>query len=102
MQADSNPTRSKLFRLITIAASGLGSFVIGMWGLRVGFGESLASLSGTMIGGVVAALCALAASLAAMSFFAGVDESEDFVYRETQLDKLTGFFARTATLSMLS
>ena len=102
MQADSNPTRSKLFRLITIAASGLGSFVIGMWGLRFGFGDSLASLSGTMIGGVVAALCALAAGLAAMSFFAGVDESEEFVYRETHIDKLTGFFARTAMIGKIA
>jgi hypothetical protein len=28
-------------------------------------------------------LCALAASIAAMSFFAGVDESADYVFNET-------------------
>ena len=40
-----NPNRSPTFRLITIAASGLGSFVIGLWGLKLGFGDSIAGMS---------------------------------------------------------
>ena len=40
MQAVSNPNRSPVFRLITIASSALGSFVIGMWGLKFGFGDT--------------------------------------------------------------
>ena len=78
-QATRTPTRSRIFRLITIAASGMGSFMLGLWGLRFGFGDSLSGLSGAMVGGIMASLCALAASLASMSFFAGVDESEDYV-----------------------
>ena len=34
MPAVSNPNRSPVFRLITIASSGLGSFILGLWGLR--------------------------------------------------------------------
>ena len=100
MKAYSNPKRSPVFRLITIAASGLGSFTIGLWGLS--FGGGLEGLSNPVIGGVIASLCALAAGLAAMSFFAGVDESETYVYRETQIDKLTGLHARTAMIGKIA
>lgn len=97
-----NPKRSSAFRLITIAASGLGSFVLGLWGFKLGLGDSVAGLPSEVLGGVLAALCALAASLAAMSFFAGVDESATFVYQETQIDKLTGLHARTAMVGKIA
>jgi hypothetical protein len=61
-----NPNRTPVFRLITIAASGLGSFVLGLWGLKFGFGDQVAGLPAEVLGGVLAALCALAAALAAM------------------------------------
>lgn len=102
MQPYSNPKRTPVFRLITIAASGLSSFIIGLWGLRLGFGEELVGMTGEMVGGIIASLCALAAGLAAMSFFAGVDESETYVYRETQIDKLTGLHARTAMIGKIA
>ncbi len=92
----STPARSRAFRLITIAASGLGSFVLCLWVLRSGFGSDIVGLPAEVVGGMIAGLCALAASAAAMSFFAGVDESASYVYRETQIDKLTGLHARTA------
>ena len=75
---------------MTIAASGVGSFILALWALRSGFGGQIGGLPAEIIGAMVAALCALAASLAAMSFFAGIDESEHYVFQETQVDKLTG------------
>ncbi|MDP3898967.1 MAG: bifunctional diguanylate cyclase/phosphodiesterase [Mesorhizobium sp.] len=102
MQAYTNPKRSPVFRLITIAASGLGSFILGLWGVRFGFGDGLAGISGQMVGGIIASLCALAAGVASLSFFAGVDESETYVYRETQIDKLTGLHARSAMISKIA
>ena len=96
-----SPTRSRIFRLTTIAASGMGSFVLALWAIRSGIG-GLAGLPDEMVAGVIAGLCALAASFAAMSFFAGVDESASWIYRETQFDKLTGLFARTAMVGRIA
>ncbi len=90
MPAVSNPNRSPVFRLITIASSGLGSFILGLWGLQFGFGDGVAGLPAEVVGSVIAALCALAAGGAAMSFFAGVDKSVSYVVKETHFDKLTG------------
>ena len=58
MHAAQHPNRSRLFRFITIAASGLGSFVLGLWGLKLGFGDGLGGMSAQ----VIASLCALAAA----------------------------------------
>jgi diguanylate cyclase (GGDEF)-like protein len=102
MPANTNPNRSPLFRLITIAASGLGSFVLGIWGLKLGFGDSIAGMPTEVVGAVGGALCALAASAAALSFFAGIDESAGYVYQETHFDKLTGLFARTAMVGKIA
>ncbi|TIU77657.1 MAG: diguanylate cyclase, partial [Mesorhizobium sp.] len=55
----------------------------------------------TMIG-VIAALCALAAGGAAMSFFAGVDESVAYVVKETNFDKLTGLLSRQAMVGKIA
>jgi diguanylate cyclase (GGDEF)-like protein len=101
-KAVSNPNRSPMFRLLTIGASGVGSFVLGLWGLKYGFGGNLAGLPADVLVSVIAALCALAAALAAMSFFAGVDESADFVFKETQVDKLTGSLGRTAMIGKIA
>ena len=97
-----NPNRSPVFRLITIASSGLGSFVIGLWGLKFGFGDSIAGMPTDVVGAIIAALCALAAGGAALSFFAGVDESADYVFSETHFDKLTGLHARTAMVGKIA
>lgn len=97
-----NPMRTPAFRLVTIAASGLGSFMLAMWGMKFGFNGQIAGLPADIIGGMLAALCALAAALSAMSFFAGVDESASYVYRETQIDKLTGLHARTAMIGRIA
>src|SRR5690554_6568805 len=97
-----HPARSTTFRLLTIAASGVGSFMLGLWGLKFGFGGHVAGLPADVLGAVLATLCALAAALAAMSFFAGVDESATYVYQETQIDKLTGLHARTAMVGKIA
>lgn len=102
MSSASHPNRSPVFRFITIAASGMGSFVLGLWGMKFGFGDGLGGLSAQMIGGVVASLCALAAGGAALSFFAGVDESANYVFKETQIDKLTGLNGRTAMIGLIA
>ena len=102
MKAVHNPNRSPLFRLITIASSALGSFVIGLWGLKFGFGDSIVGMPTEVVGGVISALCALAAGLAALSFFAGVDESVDYVVSETHFDKLTGLHARVSMVGKIA
>jgi diguanylate cyclase (GGDEF)-like protein len=102
MQPYRNPKRSPIFRLITIAAAGMSSFVIGLWGIRFGFGDGLGGLSAQVMGGIIASLCALAAGGASMSFFAGVDESASFVHNETQVDKLTGLHSRAAMVGRIA
>jgi len=102
MTAVSNPKRTPVFRLLTIASSGIGSFVLGIWGLKHGLGDGFAGISMDMMVAIMAALCALAASVAAMSFFAGVDESADFVFNETHFDKLTGLLARPAMVGKIA
>jgi diguanylate cyclase (GGDEF)-like protein len=102
MQAYSNPKRSPVFRLITIAAAGISSFVLGLWGIKLGFGSNLGGMPAEVIGGIIASLCALAAAGSSLSFFAGVDESAEFVNNETQLDKLTGLYSRQAMIGKIA
>lgn len=102
MPVVSNPKRTPVFRLLTIASSGIGSFILGIWGLKHGLGDGFAGISMDMMVAIMAALCALAASVAAMSFFAGVDESADFVFNETHFDKLTGLLARPAMVGKIA
>ncbi|RJT38750.1 bifunctional diguanylate cyclase/phosphodiesterase [Mesorhizobium waimense] len=102
MPAVSNPKRTPLFRLITIASSGMGSFILGIWGLKFGFGDGLAGMPASTMVAVMATLCALAAAGAALSFFAGVDESADYVFNETNFDKLTGLLTRPAMVGKIA
>ena len=97
-----NPNRTPVFRLITIASSGFGSFLLGIWGLKFGFGDGLAGMPAETMVAIVSALCALAAAGAAMSFYAGVDESADYVFSETNFDKLTGLLARAAMVGKIA
>lgn len=97
-----NPNRTPVFRFVTIASSGFGSFLIGIWGLKFGFGDGLAGMPASTMVAIIAALCALSAAGAAMSFYAGVDESADYVFAETNFDKLTGLLARTAMVGKVA
>ncbi len=102
MQAYSNPKRSPVFRLVTIAAAGISSFVLGLWGIKLGFGPHLGGMPAEVVGGIIASLCALAAGSSSLSFFAGVDESASFVHHETQVDKLTGLDSRQAMIGKIA
>ena len=102
MSATIHPNRTPMFRLLTIASSGIGSFLIGIWGLKFGFGDGLAGMPATTMMAIIAGLCALAAAGGAMSFFAGVDESADYVFKETHFDKLTGVYARAAMVGRVA
>jgi diguanylate cyclase (GGDEF)-like protein len=102
MPAVSNPKRTPMFRLLTVASSGMGSFILGLWGLKFGFGDGLAGMPAETMAGITAALCALAAAGAALSFFAGVDESAEYVFNETHFDKLTGLLARPAMVGKIA
>ncbi|MBN9079031.1 MAG: GGDEF-domain containing protein [Rhizobiales bacterium 65-79] len=102
MKSTAHPNRSKVFRLITIASSALGSFVLGLWALKFNFGVGPVGMSPEMIGSMIASFCALAAGGASMSYFAGVDESADYVFNETQIDKLTGLHSRVAMIGKIA
>ena len=97
-----NPKRSRTFRLVTIAASGLCSLVLAAAALRYSFGADTAVLPAEPVGIIIISLSALAAALAALSFYAGVDESAAYVFHETQIDKLTGLYARTAMIDRVA
>ncbi len=100
--AHQDPSRTPIFRLITIASAGLGSFLIVLWGLKFSFGDGLAGLPADAVGAMIAALCTLAAAGGVVSFFAGVDESAEYVFNETQVDRLTGFHSRTAMIGKIA
>src|SRR5690606_38236952 len=102
MSSAVSPARSLTFRLITIAACGLGSFVLALWGLSIGFSANLGDLPEHVLIAAIAGLCTLAAAGAAMSFFAGVGESLDYVVRETHFDKATGLLTRTAMIGKIA
>lgn len=97
-----SPRRGGLFRILTIASSGFCALTIGIWGFDYGLAEGMSGLSPVAVRSIIAGLCALAASCAALSFFAGVDESADYVFRETHFDKLTGFFTRAAAVGRIA
>ena len=101
MSAVSNPGRTPVFRFITIASSGLGSLMLGIWGLKFGFGDGVAGMPAAVVGAIIVSLCALAAAGAAMSFFAGIDESASYVFNETHFDKLTGLLTRPAMVATI-
>lgn len=102
MRSTTNPNRTRAFRLITIASSALGSFVLGLWALKFNFGAGPSGIPPEIMGSMISALCALSAGGAALSYFAGIDESADYVFNETQIDKLTGLHARVAMIGKIA
>ena len=100
--SDTAPMRPMQFRLLTIGAAGMGSFLLGTWGLKALIHHKIAYLSPDVLVAIISGLCALAASIAAMAFFAGVEESEDFVRQETLYDKLTKLPTRTHMMVLIA
>lgn len=96
-----NPKRSGMFRLATIAASGLCGLVLATVALRFSFGTDVAFLPAEPMAIVVISLSAMAAALVTLAFHAGVDEASDYVFQETQIDRLTGLYSRAAMMDRL-
>jgi diguanylate cyclase (GGDEF)-like protein len=96
-----NPIRNRVFRLTTVAASGIGGFMLAIWSMQLVYGNEITGLPPQTIIAIIGALGALSAAGSALSFFAGVGESVDFVVRETQFDKLTGLKARSAMIEKI-
>lgn len=96
-----NPKRSKTVRLATLAALGVATVTATVYGSKLLI-DPAAVVNMDVYVATVAALCALCAMFAALSFFAGVDESEGFVFQETHIDKLTGFHTRIAMIGHIA
>lgn len=97
-----NPQRSPALRMVAIAASGTGSFAIGLLGIQLGLGKGILGLPAEIMLATIAGLVAVTATLAVLSFFAGVDESAAYVRHETQIDKLTGLHTRAAMVERIA
>jgi diguanylate cyclase (GGDEF)-like protein len=102
MPAYRHPGRSPIFRLITVSTCGLAGFTLGLWSLQSGIAGGINGTSTGAMGTAIAALFALCAAGAALAFFAGVQESAEFVYQETHFDKLTGLLSRTAMIGRIA
>ncbi|RLQ87007.1 putative bifunctional diguanylate cyclase/phosphodiesterase [Notoacmeibacter ruber] len=96
-----NPKRSKTVRLATLGSLGIAA-VSGTIYVSRFLTDPTAVVQMDVYVASVAALCALCAMFAALSFFAGVDESEDYVFQETHIDKLTGFHTRVAMIGYIA
>ena len=76
--------------------------MLGLWVAKAGFANGLAGLPADMTALIIAALCALAASVAAMSFFAGTGEPDATIRNESEVDALTGLFSRVAMVGRVA
>lgn len=101
MSIPDNPTRGRVFRLVTTFAAGAGSFGLGYLILSWLYGQQNLSLGDPSTIATIS-LCALCAISAVLAFFAGVDESASYVFSETQVDKLTGLHARAAMVGRIA
>ena len=92
----------KYFRALTIAATGFGGGMLGLWALKLSasmFGATALN-DGTM-GGTVAGLSALSSSLAALAFFSGIDESEAATKKSALIDPLTELFSKNGIIGLV-
>ena len=97
-----SPLGKKYFRALTIAATGFGGGMFGMWALKLSTTLSTSgTLDGAAFGGIVAGLTALSSSLAAVAFFSGVDESEEAVRRSAMIDPLTELFSKNGIIGLV-
>ncbi len=98
----SKVSNSKYFRALTIAATGFGGGMLGMWALKMAATFSGASgLNDGMLGGIVAGLTALSSSVAAVAFFSGVDESEEANRKSALIDPLTELFSKNGIIGLV-
>ena len=92
----------KYFRAMTIAATGFGGGMLGMWAMKVSaLFTDAGTVNGAALGGIVAGLTALSSSLAAMAFFSGVDESEEATRKSALIDPLTDLFSKNGIVGLV-
>jgi diguanylate cyclase (GGDEF)-like protein len=92
----------KYFRALTIAATGFGGGMLGLWALKLSANVfTTSALSDSAVGGVVAGLTALSSSLAAVAFFSGVDESEAATRKSAMIDPLTALFSKNGIVGLV-
>jgi diguanylate cyclase (GGDEF)-like protein len=92
----------KYFRALTIAATGFGGGMFGLWALKLSAGAfGTSALSDSAVGGVVAGLTALSSSLAAVAFFSGIDESEEATRKSAMIDPLTELFSKNGIIGLV-
>jgi diguanylate cyclase (GGDEF)-like protein len=93
---------NKYRRVLTVAASGFGGGMLGAWALKMS-----TSLTGvdmipmSAVGGIVAGLSALSASVAAVAFFSGADENNEAVRKSTSIDPLTDLFSKSGIIDIV-
>ncbi len=93
---------NKYRRVLTIAASGFGGGMLGSWALKLNSAlTGVDSYSISQIGGVVAGLSALSASVAAVAFFSGADENNDAVRKSIMIDPLTDLFSKSGIIDLV-
>lgn len=98
----SNVKRNKYFRALTIASTGFGGGMLGLWALKLASVFSTAgNLNDSTLGGIVAGLTALSSSVAAIAFFSGVDESEDASRKSAMIDPLTELFSKNGIIGLV-
>ena len=89
-------------RVLTVAASGFGGGMLGIWALKLS--ETMSpegGLSMSSMGGIVAGLSALSASIASIAFFSGIDENKDNVRRSKLIDPLTELFSKSGIIDLV-
>ncbi len=92
----------KYLRALTIAATGFGGGMLGLWALKLSahiFGTS--ALNDAAMGGTVAGLTALCSSVAALAFFSGIDESEAATKKSALIDPLTELFSKNGIIGLV-
>lgn len=89
-------------RVITIAASGFGGGMLGSWAMKMSSSISGAEmLSISTVGGIIAGLSALSASVSAAAFFSGADENDEAIRKSTLIDPLTDLFSKSGIIDIV-
>lgn len=92
----------KYFRALTVAATGFGGGMLGMWALKLAASFSMTgTLNDATLGGIVAGLTAMSSSLSAVAFFSGLDESEEANRKSSLIDPLTDLFSKNGIIGLV-
>ena len=87
---------------MTIAATGFGGGMLGMWAMKISaLFTDAGAVNGAALGGIVAGLTALSSSVAAMAFFSGIDESEEATRKSALIDPLTDLFSKNGIIGLV-